>query len=148
MSKSKDNTVPMLAGPEELWSRIRTAVTDPARVRKNDPGNPHVCNVFALHEFFTQSSVRADIEIRCQTANLGCVDCKQTLSDNVAEHLEPVREKVAELKAKPDQVLEILADGATRARKEAERTMSVVCERMGLGRKTLSEGIRKLTAQG
>ena len=148
MSKSKDNTVPMLAGPEELWDRIRTAVTDPARVRKNDPGNPHVCNVFALHEFFTRSSVRADIEIRCQTANLGCVDCKQTLSDNVAEHLEPVREKVAELKAKPDQVLEILADGATRARKEAERTMSVVCERMGLGRKTLSEGIRKLTAQG
>ena len=120
MSKSKDNTVPMLAGPEELWSRIRTAVTDPARVRKNDPGNPHVCNVFALHEFFTRSSVRADIEIRCQTANLGCVDCKQTLSDNVAEHLEPVREKVAELKAKPDQVLEILADGATRAREEAD----------------------------
>ena len=148
MSKSKGNTIPMLAEPDELWSLIRTAVTDPARVRMNDPGNPHVCNIFSVHEFFTDPAERADIEIRCQTATLGCVDCKRILSDNIADRLAPVREKVAELKAKPDHVLEILAAGAARAQEEAERTMAIVCERMGLGRETLTEGIGNLAARG
>ena len=71
MSKSKDNTVRMVAEPDELWGRLRTAVTDPARVRKDDPGNPRVCNVFALHEFFTDPAEREEIEILCQTAGIG-----------------------------------------------------------------------------
>ncbi len=146
MSKSRDNTIGLLAQPEELWGRVRTAVTDPARVRKNDPGNPHVCNVYALHEFFTDPADREDIEIRCQTAGIGCVDCKRILSDNIAEHLAPVRERAAELNTHPGRVLEILAAGAERARQEAERTMSVVCDRMGVGRDALAADIRALAA--
>lgn len=144
MSKSKDNTIGLLAEPDELWARVRTAVTDPARVRKNDPGNPHVCNVYALHEFFTDPADREDIEIRCQTAGIGCVDCKRILSDNIAEQLAPVRERAAELHAHPDRVIEILAVGAKRAREVAERTMEVVCDRMGVGRSALAAGLRSL----
>ena len=137
MSKSKDNTVRMDAEPDELWARLRTAVTDPARVRKEDPGNPHVCNVFALHEFFTDPAKREEIEILCQTAGIGCVACKRQLTDNVAEDLAPVRERAAELRAHPERVIEILAAGAERARAEAARTMEVVRERMGVGPRTL-----------
>ncbi|MCG8468017.1 MAG: tryptophan--tRNA ligase [Gemmatimonadetes bacterium] len=144
MSKSMDNTLPIVAEPDEMWKLVRTAVTDPARVRKNDPGNPHVCNVFALHEFFTDDGRREDIEIRCQTAEIGCVDCKRLLNDNIVEQLAPVREKAAELTANPGTVLEILDAGADRARAEAERTMSVVCERMGVGREALHSSLREL----
>lgn len=146
MSKSKDNTVRMVAEPDELWERLRTAVTDPARVRKDDPGNPHVCNVFALHEFFTDPSDRDEIEILCQTAGIGCVACKRQLTDNVAEELAPVRERAAELRAHPERVIEILAAGAERARAEAARTMEVVRERMGVGPRTLDADLPNLTA--
>jgi len=146
MSKSKDNTVRMVAEPDELWARLRTAVTDPARVRKDDPGNPHVCNVFALHEFFTDPAERAEIEILCQTAGIGCVACKRQLTDNVAEELAPVRERAAELRAHPERVIEILAAGAERARAEAARTMEVVRERMGVGPRTLDADLPSLTA--
>ncbi len=143
MSKSKDNTVRFLAEPEELWDRVRTAVTDPARVRKDDPGNPHVCNVYALHEFFTDPANREDIEIRCQTAGIGCVACKRMLADNIAEKLEPARERAADLRAHPDRLVEILTAGADRARAEAERTMREVRERMGVGRDALVSGLRR-----
>jgi len=144
MSKSKDNTIRALADPEEIWARVRTAVTDPARIRRDDPGNPHVCNIYALHEFFTDPSVREDIEIRCQTATIGCVECKRMLADNIAEHLAPMRERAAELNARPEQVLEILVAGAEAATREAGRTLSVVCERMGLGPDRLAAGIREI----
>ena len=145
MSKSKDNTVRMIAEPDELWARLRTAVTDPARVRRDDPGNPHVCNVFALHEFFTDPAARDEIEIRCQTAGIGCVVCKRMLTDNVAEDLAPVRARAAELRANPARVLEILAAGAERAHAEAARTMEVVRDRMGVGAATLDGDLPRLT---
>jgi len=137
MSKSMDNVVPLMATPEETSAAIRTAVTDPARVRKNDPGNPHVCNVFALHGFFTDDAARADVEIRCQTATIGCVGCKQMLSDNMNASLAPVRERAAELSARPERVREILAMGAERASEVARRTIAHVRERMAVGRHAL-----------
>ena len=140
-----ENTVRMVAEPDELWGRLRTAVTDPARVRRDDPGNPHVCNVFALHEFFTDAGVREEIEIRCQTADIGCVDCKRMLADNVAEDLAPVRARAAELRANPERVLEILHAGAERARAEAARTMEIVRDRMGVGPATLDGDLRRLS---
>lgn len=133
MSKSQDNTIPLLAEPEDLRALVRTAVTDPARVRKDDPGNPHVCNVFALHGHFSPSAERDDIEILCQTAGIGCVDCKNRLSDNMAEALAPVRERARELAEQPGRVQEILAAGAARARGVARDTIAEVRERMGLG---------------
>ncbi|MDX1393989.1 MAG: tryptophan--tRNA ligase [Gemmatimonadota bacterium] len=140
MSKSMDNIIPLLTTPEDTWSRVRAAVTDPARVRKNDPGNPHVCNVFALHGFFTPEGEREEIEIRCQTATIGCVDCKRRLSDNLNESLAPIRARADELRTHPGRVREMLAAGAERASAVAERTIAHVLERMGLGRAALAGG--------
>lgn len=134
MSKSMDNVIPLLAEPDEIRARVRTAVTDPARVRKDDPGNPHVCNVFALHGFMSPPTERDEIEILCQTAGIGCVACKGRLADNLADELGPIRERAAELRAHPERVREILDDGAATARRVAEETMTEVRARMGLGR--------------
>jgi tryptophanyl-tRNA synthetase len=132
MSKSLDNTIPVLAEPDEVWSKVRTAVTDPQRVRKTDPGRPEVCNVFTLHGFFTDVATRADIDRKCRSAEIGCVDCKRILSGNIADSFAPFRERAAEYHAKPELVREILDDGAARARTIARETMGEVRERMGL----------------
>jgi len=131
MSKSLGNTVPVLAEPDAVWERVRTAVTDPQRVRRDDPGRPEICNVFSLHHFFTDEETRADIETRCRAGTIGCVDCKRMLSDNIAEAFAPYRERAARYHAHPDEVRQILDDGARRARTIAEATMAEVRERMG-----------------
>ncbi|MFQ5889359.1 MAG: tryptophan--tRNA ligase [Gemmatimonadota bacterium] len=141
MSKSEGNTIPLLASPEELHAVIRTAVTDPARVRMDDPGNPNVCNVYALHGHFTSPEERDEIEIRCQTATIGCVECKRRLATHVAEQLAPIREKARELTENPHRVREILSTGAERCRGIARQTLGEVRERMGL-----SAGARPKTA--
>jgi len=132
MSKSMDNTVRILAEPDEIQARIRTAVTDPQRIRKEDPGRPEVCNVFSLHRHFTPAEAIPDIESQCRGATRGCVACKAILAENLAEHLAPVRERARELKAHPNRVQEILEAGAARARAEAATTMAMVREGMGL----------------
>ncbi len=134
MSKSEGNTIPFLAEPEEIASTVGSAVTDPARVRRDDPGNPNVCNVFALHEHFTDGGEREEIEIRCQTAELGCVACKRRLAENISDDLAPVRERARELRADPDRVHEILRAGAERCRAIAGETLEEAYDRMGLRR--------------
>ncbi|MEN8145546.1 MAG: tryptophan--tRNA ligase [Gemmatimonadota bacterium] len=136
MSKSQNNVIPLLAEPDELWNLVRTAVTDPARIRREDPGNPDVCNVFKLHGYFSPPDQTADIDARCRTAEIGCVDCKKILADNLAESLRPIRERAAELRANPARVYEILAAGASRARSIAADTLAGAYERMGLGRQS------------
>lgn len=132
MSKSLNNTVPVLAEPDEVWARVRTAVTDPQRIRRTDPGRPEVCNVFALHGFFTDESAREDIAAQCRAGTIGCVDCKRILSDNIAADFAPFRQRAAEFHAKPELVREVLNDGAARAREIAKVTIREVRERMGL----------------
>lgn len=134
MSKSQDNVIPLLATPEELASVIRSAVTDPARKRRDDPGNPHVCNIFSLHGAFSTAADREEIEARCQTAEIGCVDCKLKLVTNIAETLAPIRERADELRAKPKLIRDILAEGAERARAIAGPVMAEAYDRMGLRR--------------
>ncbi len=134
MSKSQDNVIPLLATPDELESVIRTAVTDPARKRRDDPGNPHVCNIFSLHGAFSTTAEREEIEARCQTAEIGCVDCKLKLAGNIAEALAPIRARADELRAKPELIREILGDGAQRARAIAAPVMAEAYDRMGLRR--------------
>ena len=134
MSKSRDNVIPILASADDLRRTIATAVTDPARVRRDDPGNPHVCNIFALHGFFSPQAEREEIEIRCQTATLGCVDCKRRLAENLAEELAPIRERAEDLRDRPGHVYEILEEGARRSRLVARETIAEVFERMGLKR--------------
>lgn len=132
MSKSLGNTVGILADPDEIWARVRTAVTDPQRVRRDDPGRPEVCNVYSLHRFFADGEQLEDIATQCRGATRGCVDCKRILAENIADAFAPFRERAAEYRANPGEVRRILDEGAVRARKIAERTMGEVRERMGL----------------
>ncbi|MDH3272192.1 MAG: tryptophan--tRNA ligase [Gemmatimonadota bacterium] len=132
MSKSLGNTVPILAEPGEVWDRVRTAVTDPQRIRRSDPGRPEVCNVFTLHGFFTDEETRADLADGCRSATIGCIDCKRVLSDNIVDAFGPFRERAEHYRAHPDEVRQILDDGAERARIIAKQTMEEVRERMGI----------------
>jgi len=132
MSKSLGNTVGILAGPDEIWDQVRTAVTDPQRIRKTDPGRPEVCNVYSLHEFFTPSSDLPDIFEQCRTAQRGCVECKKILAENIAAEFGPIREKAEEYRKSPERVMEILREGAERASTLAGETMAEVRSRMGM----------------
>ena len=114
MSKSLGNTVPILAEPDEVWARVRTAVTDPQRVRRDDPGRPEVCNVFTLHGFFTDDETREEIDDKCRTAQIGCVDCKRILSEGISRDFAPFREKAAYFTDNPAVVREILDAGPGR----------------------------------
>ncbi len=132
MSKSLGNTVGILAEPDEVWSRVRTAVTDPQRVRRSDPGRPERCNVFTLHGFFTDDATRAELAEGCRSAQIGCVDCKRVLASNIAERYAPFRDRAEHLRAHPEEVRGVLEEGADRARAIARGTMEEVRERMGL----------------
>jgi tryptophanyl-tRNA synthetase len=132
MSKSMDNTVGILAEPDEIKARVRTAVTDPQRVRRDDPGRPEVCNVYSLHEHFTDPGRLPDIAGQCRAATRGCVDCKAILAESIADHFAETRERARELTSHPGRVLEILDAGAARARQEAHRTIEQVRARMGM----------------
>lgn len=132
MSKSLGNTVGILAAPDDVWARVRTAVTDPQRVRRSDPGRPEVCNVFTLHKFFTDADTRARIDVECRTAAIGCVDCKRILSDNIATTFAPFRERAAHYRAHPQEVRRILDEGADKARTIARETIAEVRRKMGM----------------
>jgi tryptophanyl-tRNA synthetase len=134
MSKSYGNAVGLGDAPQEVRSRIARMVTDPARVRRTDPGNPDVCPVFTLHKAFTDAEARAGIDRDCRRAAIGCLDCKQILSDRVLERLEPIQEKRRRLLADPASARDVLAEGARRARALARETMAEVRQAM-LGRR-------------
>jgi tryptophanyl-tRNA synthetase len=132
MSKSRGNTVGMLDAPEEIQARVRTAVTDPQRVRRQDPGRPELCNVFALHGYVTPADRTHALGAACRTAAIGCVECKRELAASIAVALEPMRERAAEYRARPERVREILGDGAARCRALAAETLAEVRARMGI----------------
>ncbi|MGD2067994.1 MAG: tryptophan--tRNA ligase [Gemmatimonadota bacterium] len=132
MSKSLGNTVGILAEPDEIWARVRTAVTDPQRIRLEDPGRPEVCNVYALHQHVSGPEMVEDVAYKCRNALRGCVECKRMLADSIAAEFAPMRARAAELRSHPDRIRRILDDGADRARKIARETMATVRERMGL----------------
>ncbi len=131
MSKSLGNTIGILEPPEEVWAKLRPAKTDPARVRRQDPGTPENCNIYALHGFFSPPETVATVAHNCRTAGWGCIECKKVLSDNLNAQLDPIRARAAELSAHPETVVELLGDGAERARRIARETMREVRERMG-----------------
>ncbi|MGD0484956.1 MAG: tryptophan--tRNA ligase [Gemmatimonadales bacterium] len=123
MSKSLGNTIGLLDTPEEIWAKLRPAMTDPARKMKKDPGNPEICNIFTIHRAFSTSEQVAHVEAQCRSAGWGCLDCKRLLADNMIAALAPVRERAVELRAHPERVREVLGDGAARCRALAEATM-------------------------
>lgn len=132
MSKSLGNTIGLLDSPEEIWEKLRPAKTDPARVTRRDPGNPEVCNIFHLHKYFSPPETVALVAENCRGAKWGCLDCKRVLADNMIATLKPIRERAFELQEQPDRLDEILADGASTARRMAAETMREVRDRMGL----------------
>ncbi len=132
MSKSLDNHIEMAATPEETLRRVMTMVTDPARVRRSDPGNPDVCNVFSMHRVFSGPEEVAMVDAECRRAGIGCVECKQLFARNLNTHLEPFRARRAQLAQEPDFVWDVLRDGAHRAQAIARQTMSQVRQAVGL----------------
>ena len=132
MSKSVGNTILLSDDPAEIQRKMRTAVTDPKKIRKNDPGRPKVCLVFNYHQKFNPGAVD-EIEKDCRSGALGCVECKQRAAAAISDALAPLRERRAHYDARPQIVLDILHDGERRARERAAATMSEVREVMHLG---------------
>ena len=131
MSKSLGNTIGLLDSPEEIWQKLRPAKTDPARVTRKDPGNPEVCNIYHLHQYFSPPETVATVADNCRGAKWGCLDCKRVLADNMIATLAPIRERARQLQAAPDRVDEILAEGTLGARRRALETIREVKDRMG-----------------
>jgi tryptophanyl-tRNA synthetase len=126
MSKSLNNHIELAATPEETKARVLQMVTDPARIKRNDPGNPDICNVFTMHKVFSPQSDIDRVNVECRRAEIGCVECKTLLAKNLNNDLEPFRARRAEFASKPQAVTEILNDGAERARSIAKETMKEV----------------------
>jgi tryptophanyl-tRNA synthetase len=131
MSKSLNNDIELAATPKDTLKKIKGAFTDPNRKRREDPGNPKICNIWKLHHFFNPGEVET-IAAECVVAKRGCVDCKVQLADSVNAALEPFRKKREQLAADMDYVVNVYNDGADRARAIAVETLREVKERMGL----------------
>ncbi|MBL0938178.1 MAG: tryptophan--tRNA ligase [Gemmatimonadaceae bacterium] len=132
MSKSLGNTVGLLETDDEIWQKLRPAMTDPQRVRKSDPGRPDVCNIFQLHKAFSATETVAHVSQQCESAGWGCMDCKKVLHEGVVLELTPIRARAALLEAEPQRVLDALSTGASTVRALAQETMREVREIVGL----------------
>ena len=132
MGKSANNSILLSDSAAEIQRKMRTAVTDPEKIRKNDPGRPDICLVFTYHEKFNQSAA-SGIHIDCRSGKLGCVECKMRIANRIAETLAPIREKRAYYEGHLSEVNDILADGEKRARLRADATMTEVHTVMKLG---------------
>jgi tryptophanyl-tRNA synthetase len=132
MSKSLNNHIELAATPEETLARIKQMVTDPQRLRRSDPGNPDVCNVFSMHKIFSSKDEIEMVNTECRRAGIGCVECKQLYAKNLNANLEPFREKRAALAQKPEAIWQMLSEGEKRARSIAETTMEEVRAAVGL----------------
>ena len=132
MSKSLGNTIQLGDSPTEIQKKVRTAVTDPLKVRKNDPGRPEVCLVYTYHQKFNPPGTQ-QIETDCRSGALGCVECKNRISTIIADTLAPIREKRTYYVAHPDELTDILADGESRGRARAQGTMAEVRSVMHFG---------------
>ena len=127
MSKSYGNTIGITEAAESVAEKVMAMLTDPARKRRQDPGNPDNCNLFPFHEIFSPPDEVKVVDVECRTAARGCVDCKKHLTRNMNAALEPFRQKRAELLARPsDVVRDVLHAGDERARAVAEETMEKV----------------------
>ncbi len=132
MSKSYGNAIALREDPESIRKKVRTMPTDPARVRRTDPGNPERCPVWQFHLVYSDENTRAWVTQGCTTAGIGCLDCKAPVAEAIIRELEPMRERAQPYLDNPRLVHDILADGCDRARVVARETMRDVREAMGL----------------
>lgn len=125
MSKSLDNQISLAASEQETSARLKKMFTDPQKLRKNDPGRPEICPVYALHQVYTENH-KEEIAPPCRTGELGCVECKGRLATNLNAALAPLREKRVVLEKKPDYIWDVLKTGGGRARLRAAEVMDRV----------------------
>jgi len=132
MSKSYNNTIALREPPESVEKKIKTMPTDPARVRRNDPGNPDHCPVWQLHQVYSNDETKSWVETGCREAKIGCIECKQPVIEAINKELKPIQERASHYIEDPDLVKNIVAEGCEKARKSARETMREVREAMGL----------------
>ena len=126
MSKSYGNAIFLSDPPETVAAKVATMITDPQRMRKSDPGNPDVCNVYDFHKLYSPPGVVADVDRRCRSADIGCVDCKKRMAAHLNAFLEPIRERRRFYLERPGLVEEIITAGSDKARQTAGRTLEEV----------------------
>jgi tryptophanyl-tRNA synthetase len=132
MSKSYNNALYLTDAPEEIDSKIRVMMTDPARKRRSDPGNPEVCPVFDFHKIYSPQEAIALVDRECRTAGIGCIDCKKMMSTNLLQEMGPILERRRELEKRPQEVLAVFEEGSRKAQHTAQATMAGVREAMKL----------------
>jgi len=132
MSKSRDNYISMKDDGEVMRKKLSTAYTDPNRLRRSDPGNPDICNIYTLHQSFSSQDEIATINTECRNAGIGCVDCKKMLAKNMDAVMVPIQEKFYDLANRPDDVKDALATGAQRVKTLSEDTMTDVRKNIGI----------------
>jgi tryptophanyl-tRNA synthetase len=126
------NTIGLLESREEIWNKLRPAVTDPKRIKKTDPGTPEVCNIYHLHKAFSPVATVEHVAVQCSTAGWGCIDCKKVLHQAMEVELAPIRARAKDLAGNPAKMRKDLQTGAERARSVASGTMTEVRQKMGL----------------
>jgi tryptophanyl-tRNA synthetase len=126
MSKSYGNAIYLSDGPEEIATKVMQMITDPQRMRRSDPGNPDICNVFEFHKLYTAPEQVRQIDHDCRSAEIGCVECKKIMAKKLTQALAPIRDKRHYYESNPDLVEQIMTDGSAEARKIAIETMAQV----------------------
>jgi tryptophanyl-tRNA synthetase len=132
MSKSYNNALYLTDTPEHIDSKIKVMMTDPARQRRSDPGNPEVCPVFDFHKIFSPPEAIALVDRECRTAGIGCIDCKKMMSTNLLQDMRPILDKRRELGERPQEVLAVFEAGSKKAQQAAQATMAEVRQAMKL----------------
>jgi len=126
MSKSYGNAIFLSDPADVVATKVATMITDPQRMRKSDPGDPDVCNVFDFHKLYSPTELVAEVNQRCRTADIGCVECKKRMGQHLNAFLDPIRAKRRYYQERPGRVAEIIAAGDAAARQTACRTMEEV----------------------
>jgi tryptophanyl-tRNA synthetase len=130
MSKSYGNTVPLTASADDVRALVSTMFTDPNRIRRKDPGNPDICNLFQFHKLFSDPETVARVDHECRTAKIGCVDDKKLLADIMVEQLRPIRERREKIDRDPSLVWDVLREGSRKARQRAAETLEMTRKAM------------------
>lgn len=134
MSKSLGNDIGLEESAEQVWKKLAPAKTDPARVRRTDPGDPDKCNIYSYHRAFSPETTQQWAATGCRSAGIGCLECKRKLHGHMEEQLAPLRERLSDLASHPERVREILAAGAAKMRPLAQQTIAEVRDRLGIPR--------------
>jgi tryptophanyl-tRNA synthetase len=132
MSKSYNNFISLSEPEAEIRQKLKTMVTDPARIRRGDPGDPDICPVFDLHKVFSSEEVQAEAAAGCRSAAIGCIECKSWVADAILHKIAPIQAHRRDLESRPSVIKDVLANGGQRAIKRAEQTLSEVQTAMGL----------------